>query len=220
VLGLSFRITSASPVPFAASPLLAFVVEVTNGARARSIHSGLLRCQVQIEASARAYDPDEAGRLRDLFGEGPVWGRALRRLLWTQATAILPPFEDKGSFEVHAPCSYDLSVASAQYLFSLPRGEVPIAMLFSGTVFSTGADGALEASPVSWSSEARFVMPARVWQETVDHYYAGCASLPVSRGVLERLIRYRSRAGFTSLDQAVESLLPREAREPEDGGPS
>jgi hypothetical protein len=134
----------------------------------------------------------------------------MRRLLWTQATAILPPFADRCAFEVHAPCTLDLTIASAHYLHALPGGEVPVSILFSGTVFSAPAGGGLEASPVPWSSEARFAMSVSVWQETIDRHYAGSAPLPLSREVLDRLTRYRARAGLATLQQAVESLLPAE----------
>jgi hypothetical protein len=204
---VTFRIAAAAPVPFAALPLVAFTVEATNGDRDRHVQSGLLRCQIQIDAAARSYDAEEARGLRDLFGEGPVWGRAVRRLLWTQATAIVPAFSDRCTFDVHAPCPYDLAIGSASYLRALPRGEVPIAILFSGTLFSSAPGGGLEASPVPWTSEARFAMPVSVWQETVDHHYAGSAPLSLSRDLLERLSQYRTRAGVATLEQAVDHLL-------------
>jgi hypothetical protein len=68
----------------------------------------------------------------------------------------------------------------------------------------------MQVAQVPWTAEARFGLPMAVWRATIDHYYPGCAPLLLRRDVFERLHRYRSSGGFTSWDQALESLLPRE----------
>jgi hypothetical protein len=208
LLDLTFRLEGAAGVPFAATPQMAFAVRVSTAGAIRSVHSALLRCQIQIDASARAYTAHEKEALRDLFGDGPVWGRAVGRVLWAHATAVVPAFSGETQFEVHAPCTYDLCVASAKYFHALQNGDVPVAILFSGTVFHAAADGALQAAPVPWSAEARWAVPARVWQETLEHYYAGRAALPLSKDVVDRLGRYKTRSGLPTWDAAIESLLP------------
>jgi hypothetical protein len=208
---LTFRLDGATPVPFAASPQIAFAVRVSNADPAQPVHSAMLRCQIQIDASARMHSASEMEGLADLFGEGPVWARASRRLLWAHTTAVVPAFAAEVVFEIHAPCTYDLFVASSKYLRALSGGQVPVVMLFSGTVFHAGADGALQAAPVPWSSEARVAMPVHVWQQAIDQHYGGRAPLPVSTEVLERLGRYKTRCGLPTWDAAIDSLLPPDA---------
>jgi len=211
---LAFRIEGAAPLAFAASPAIAFAVRATNASPDDPVQSALLRCQIHVEASTRAYTDAELERLRDVLGEGRVRGRASGRILWAQTAAVIPGFTGEVVFEVHAPCTLDLAVASSRYFHALDGGDVPVAMLFSGTVFHASADGALRAAPVPWSSEARFSMPASVWKECAEHHYAGRAALPLSRDVFDRLLRYKTRAGLATWEQAIDRLLP-----PDDGGP-
>ena len=37
-----------------------------------------------------------------------------------------------------SPCTYDFEVAAAKYLHSLEQGEIPLLLMFSGTVFAKG----------------------------------------------------------------------------------
>jgi hypothetical protein len=103
-------------------------------------------------------------------------------------------------------------IASSKYLEGLRDGDVPVVMLFSGSVFYAGEDApqALQVAPVPWTSEARFSLPLRTWREAIDQHYAGHAPLSIRKDVLERLLRYRSQAGLPSCDAAIESLLPPE----------
>jgi hypothetical protein len=211
---LAFRIEGAATVPYAASPAIAFAVRATSAEPSATVQSALLRCQIHVEASTRAYSDAELDRLRDVLGEARVRGRASGRILWAQTTAVVPGFAGEVVFDVHAPCTFDLAVASSRYFHALDGADVPVAMLFSGTVFHADPDGALRAAPVPWSSEARFSMPTRVWKECVEHHYAGRAALPLSRDVFDRLQRYKARAGLATWEQAIDRLLP-----PEEGGP-
>ena len=42
------------------------------------------------------------------------------------------------------PCTYDLELAAAKYLYSLPDGEVPLSFHFTGSVLHRGDDGQLQ----------------------------------------------------------------------------
>ena len=50
---LRFKIESASVVPFAAVPMLAFQLQIDNAAAGEQIHTIALRCQIQIETTRR-----------------------------------------------------------------------------------------------------------------------------------------------------------------------
>ena len=205
---LTFQIEAASPVAFAVSPQIALSVRVVNSRPEFAVESLLLRYQIQIDAAARSYDTRESEALRELFGDGAVRARAVKRLTWTQAAAVVPPFTHEARFEVHAPCTFDMSISTSKYFRAIFEGGAPIAILFSGTVFHRDTQGALQAAPVPWSTEARFTIPAQAWRDAVDEHYAGVTPLPVRRDLFERLERYRREHALPTWDHVIEMLLP------------
>ena len=212
---LDFRIEGAEVVPYATAPLLAFRHAVRNAHPDESVHTVVLRCQIQIEVTRRHYDRGEEERLRDLFGEPERWGQTLRTMLWTHTTAVVPAFEGETVTELHVPCSYDFNLAATKFFYGLAGGEVPLAFLFSGSVFYESASGALQVSPISWTKEAQFRLPVATWQRLMDAYYPNLAFLQLRRDVYDRLYQYKVRHGITGWEQAVEGML----RVVEEGAP-
>ena len=204
---LSFTIESAGVVPFAATPLLSFALQVTNQPAAEQIHSALVRCQVQLDVTRRHYAPDEQARLRDLFGEPDRWSNTLRTMLWTHATVTLPPFAAETRVEIPIPCSFDFNVAATKYFYGVREGDVPLTFLFSGSVFYESDTGDLQVAPISWEKEARFRLPVRTWHELIDHYYPNTAWLTLRRDIFDRLHRYKMERGIATWDQALEAVL-------------
>ena len=78
-------------------------------------------------------------------------------------------------------------------------GEIPLDLLFSGTVFYTGAGGALQINRISWNAEAAHRLPVRVWRETMDHYFPDSAWLRLDRETFDRLVAFRARGGADQL---------------------
>jgi hypothetical protein len=204
---LSFAVESAGVVPFAATPLLSFALQVTNRPAAEQIHSALLRCQVQLDVTRRHYNADEQARLRDLFGEPDRWSNTLRTMMWTHASVTLPPFAAETRVEVRIPCSFDFNVAATKYFYGVREGDVPLTFLFSGSVFYESDAGDLQVAPISWEKEARFRLPVRSWHELIDHYYPNTAWLTLRRDVFDRLHRYKTEHGIATWDQALEAVL-------------
>ncbi len=81
-------------------------------------------------------------------------------------------FDGATEFDLPVECTYDFEVAAAKYLHALGDGEIPLILLFSGTVFTKGTTG-FAAVPLSWSSEASYRLPVSVWRSTMDAYYPG-----------------------------------------------
>ena len=204
---LSFQVEGAEVVPFAASPLLSFKLRITNADAAEQIHTVALRCQIQIEATKRRYTAEEKGSLRDLFGEPERWGQTLRAMLWTHATAVVTPFEGSTLVDLQAPCTFDFNVAATKYFAGLESGEVPLNLMFSGTVFYEGGERGLQAAQIPWDREAQFRLPVGVWQSMMEHYYPNGAWLRLRRDVFDRLYRYKMRRGIPTWEQTIESLM-------------
>jgi hypothetical protein len=209
---LSFQIAGVSVVPSAAAPTLAFPLRITNAAANETIHSITLRCQIQLEVARRRYAPEEQERMVDLFGTPNRWSQTLRSMLWTNAYMVVPAFAGATTVvNLHIPCTFDFNVAATKYFEGLLDGEVPLLIMFSGSVFYVPLDGALQVAPISWEQEARFKLPVKVWREMMDAYYPNSVWLNVRRDVFERLYRYKMEHGIPSWEQALEEILPMEA---------
>ncbi len=204
---LSFEVEGAAPVTYAAAPLLALKVRLTNACQDQPLHAVALRCQIQINSVRRKYNPDEQAGLHDLFGEPERWGQTLRSMLWTFTSVIVPPFSGSTLVDLPVPCTYDFNVAATKYFYALEDGEVPLTLLFSGTIFYEAADGALQVAQIPWDKEATYRLPVRVWQAMMDHYYPNSAWLNLPKDTFDRLYRYKIRASLPTWEQTIESLL-------------
>jgi Family of unknown function (DUF6084) len=205
---LSFQVEGAEAVPYAVAPLLALKLRVTNADAEEPIQTVALRCQLQLEVTRRHYNPEEQERLHDLFGEPERWGQTLRTMLWTHASINVPPFTGNIVVDLQVPCTFDFNVAATKYFAGLEDGEIPIELLFSGTVFYEALDGALQVAQISWEAEAKYRLPVRVWQQMMDIYYPNSAWLNLRRDVFDRLYEYKRRRGIPTWEQALAELLP------------
>jgi len=208
---LSFRIEGAAVVPFAAAPMLAFKLRVENGVASETIHSVALRCQIQIDVTRRRYTAEEQKRMLDLFGEPDRWSQTLRSLLWTHASIVVPRFQGSTLADLQIPCTFDFNVASTKYFNGLTEGEIPLLLMFSGTVFyADSEDDVLQVAPISWEQETKFRLPVQVWRDMMDSYYPNSAWLSLRRDVFERLYQYKAQRGIPTWEQALEEMLPLE----------
>jgi hypothetical protein len=180
---------------------------VGNSDANETIHTVVLRCQIQLEVARRKYTPDDQARLRDLFDEPSRWGQTLKTLLWTHASVVVSSFKGTTLADVPVPCTFDFNVAATKYFHGLGDGDVPLTFLFSGTVFY--ADGAaLQVAPIPWDKEARFRLPVKSWHDMMEVYYPNSAWLCLRRDVFERLYQYKVAHGIPTWEQALERVLP------------
>lgn len=207
---LSFQVESAEAVPYSAAPLLAFKLRIANENADEMIESVVLRCQVQIEATRRKYTPPEQDRLADLFGEPERWSRTLRAMLWTLTNVTVPPFQGSTLVDLPVPCTFDFNVAATKYFAGLDDGDVPLNLMFSGTIFYESGSAGLQVEQISWDREAKYRLPVRVWKEMMEIYYPNSAWLCLRRDVFDRLSTYKTGRGIPTWEQALESLIPPE----------
>jgi Family of unknown function (DUF6084) len=207
---LSFTVESAEAVQFAAQPLLALKLRVENRNPEESIHTVTLRAQIQIEAPRRQYSREEKQLLLDLFGPPERWNQTLRPMLWTHAQAVIPSFAGSTTADLQIPCTFDFNVAATKYFHAIAEGDIPLNLLFSGSVFYADPEGTLQVVPVPWNKEARFRLPVRVWREMMDLYYPNSAWLYLRRDVFQRLYEYKMQRGIATWEQALDGLLTAE----------
>jgi hypothetical protein len=204
---LTFAVEGAHAVRYSAVPTLRFTLRVDSGGAA--IRSIMLNVQLRIAANERGYDEAEQERLVELFGTPDRWATTLRGLLWTHTTLVISPFQGETEVDLDVPCTYDFDVTASKYLAALGDGEVPLELLFSGTVFHRDDAGRLSVSRISWDREAPYRMPVAVWRQTMDYHFADAAWLRVERETFDRLAAYKARHTLVSWEAALGALLDR-----------
>jgi hypothetical protein len=204
---LHFQIEGAEAVAYAAAPLIALKLRITNLPATEAIHTLTLRCQVQIEPAKRRYLPQEQEKLLDLFGEPERWSRTLRPLLWMNTTVAVPGFTHNVLVNLELPCTFDFNVATTKYFHALNAGEIPVCVMFSGTIFYKGAEDELQVAQVPWDREAIFRLPVSVWKEMMDLYFPDTAWLCLRRDAFEQLYQYKMRHGLPTWEQAITRAL-------------
>jgi Family of unknown function (DUF6084) len=122
-----------------------------------------------------------------------------------------------GNTEVSLPVtfSYDLEIGSGRYFASLESGEIPLLLLFSGTIFSV-VDGRLQVQQVPWSKEATYRLPVSVWRQAIDVHFPNTGWITMSRHILEQLQEFKTRRALPTWDATMAALLAGAADAPED----
>jgi hypothetical protein len=208
---LTISVLGSQPDPYAAVPTLLLRLHIEAPAD-QPVHAMVLKAQIRIEPQRRRYSPGEESRLVELFGEAPRWGETLRPFLWTHVTTTVAGFTGTTEIDLPVPCTYDFEVAAAKYLHSIGDGEVPIVVLFSGTVFSY-RDGGLIVQPVAWHVEADHRLPISVWRATMDAFFPNSGWIRLRTETIDALTRFKADRALVSWEDTVERLL-KEAGEP------
>lgn len=202
---LRFACTGARPEPFAAGPSLLLDLKITEGS-GRRVHSVALRCQIRIEPRGRKYSAAESAKLVDLFGEPSRWGETLNPLQFATVGMTVSGFTGETTVPIAVPLTYDLDIAATKYFHGLSDGEVPLLLLFTGTLFYAGPDG-VQVGLVPWHEEATFKLPVATWRATMDEHYPNSAWVRVTADTLDALSAYRSERVIPNWDDTFERLL-------------
>jgi hypothetical protein len=205
VSSYSFTVLDIVAEPYAAAPQLTARIRMQEST-GQVVHAVALRCQVRIEAQRRGYNQHEEIGLRSIFGDRSRWVDTLKPFLWMQCSTTVQGFTGSTELELPLPCTYDFDVTASRYLHSLTDDTVPLALLFSGTVFTRGPAG-FGVEQVPWDCEARYPLPVSAWQQLIDRYFPGTGWIRLDRELLERMAEYRARHGLTTWDETVQRLL-------------
>ncbi len=207
MVDLDFAVEGASVARYVVAPQLAFALRVVNRTPEIPVRNVMLRCQIRIEPTRRAYAPAEKQRLGELFGTPERWGDTLRGFLWTHTDALIAGFDGGCVVELPVPCSYDFNIAATKYFHGLENGEVPLTLLFSGSVFYEDEDAGLQIGQIAWSKEASYRLPVTLWHDMMRVYYPNALWLSLDRDVFERLYAYKRDRGHPTWERALQALL-------------
>jgi hypothetical protein len=202
---LELEVLGAEPALHVASPALHFRLRAREPAQ-REVYMVALSTQVHIDPGLRGHDAATRERLVDLFGSPERWAATTTSVVWARVETLLPSFTSEAEFTLVMPCTYDLEVASAKYLDSLPDGEVPLSFHFSGRIFYRGEDGRLQIVLTPWTS-AVYRMPVAVWRRMIDQHYPGDGFIRLQDDTLRALAGHKARQGFPTFDATIADLL-------------
>ena len=202
---LAFDCIGARADKYAVVPQMFMTLRIseTSGRRVEAI---ALRCQLRIEPARRRYSDAEAERLEDLFGETQRWSETLRPVQFSNVSIMVGGFTGRTELDLPVPLSYDMEIGATRYFAGLDDGEVPLLLLFSGTIFGM-ADGRLSVAQVPWSKEAHFRLPVAVWREAVDAHFPNSAWFRVSTHTRDELQRFKTRHALPTWEATVLELL-------------
>ena len=204
-LTCAFRSKPPKPLPTRPRRTITFKVRATD-AEKLPIHSIALRVQVQIEPPRRRYTPEEQENLR-----GAV--RRARTLEQIRASAAVdePQRQRSGLRRQHrnrraGPLHLRLQRGDHEVHLWPRAGEIPITLLFSGTVFHAGRMG-LQVAQIPWDRDASYRLPVQLWKEMMDFYYPNTAWLCLHREVFDKLYKFKAQHGIPTWEQALERIL-------------
>jgi hypothetical protein len=178
-------------------------ISETSGERVEAI---ALRCQFRIEPALRRYGDDEAVRLNDLFGDTQRWADTLKPLQFTNVSVMVPGFTGSTEIDLPVALTYDMEIGATRYFAGLEDGEIPLLLLFSGTVFCS-VNGRMSVTQVPWSSETRYRLPVSVWREAIDAHFPNSAWIRLSTQTFDDLLRFKSARGLVSWEATILQLL-------------
>jgi hypothetical protein len=208
-----FSVVDIFAEPYAVAPQLTARLRIQESS-GQTIHAIALRCQVRIEPQRRRYEEADESGLRDMFGDRERWGDTLKPFLWMQCGAMVQGFTDITEVDLALPCTYDFDVTGSRYLHAVGAGNIPLVLLFSGTIFTKGTNG-FGVQQVPWDCEASYQLPVSVWQDMMSAYFPGTGWIRLDHEVLSSLADYKSRHGLTTWEETVQALLGER-----DGAPS
>ena len=191
------------------APTLTFLIKVAETA-GEAIHGISLRCQIRIEPLKRRYSEDEGELLADLFGDRSRWGETMKPLQLAFAAQMVPGFSGSTEIELPVPFTYDFEVATSKYFHAMKDGDIPLLLLFSGTIF-VKTDQGFSVEQVPWHKESAFRLPVETWREMMDAHFPGSAWVRIRRDTMDELLRFRTERVLPSWDDTVLALLKERA---------
>ena len=207
-----FAVTGADHDAHALGPTLRLALTITETTGTR-IHALALSSQIRIEPARRRYSRTEQNRLVELFGDPERWGRTLNPMQLATVASVTRSFTGEHELVLEVPLTFDTEVAATRYFRGLADGgEVPLLLLFSGTVFYESPDSGVQVGLVPWSSETAFRLPIDVWTQMMAAHHGGTAWLQLPEDTLARLSAWRAARALPTWEQTFDALLDEAGR--------
>ena len=156
---LSFTVESAESVPFAAAPTLVVQAARKNAEPDETIHTVVLRARSRLKSTRRRYSDAEKASCsicsasRTLEPDAALHAVDPRQRRYSRRSPAAP-------WPICRCLAPSISMSPPPNISTASRdGEIPLNLLFSGTVFYARPDGTLQVAPIPWDKETRFRLP-------------------------------------------------------------
>ncbi len=203
---LRFRPLAAEAARAYTAPTIELIVQIDSDA-GYEIRTITLNLEVQIKTQRRKYGATERDRLLEVFGDASQWPTSMRSLQWMRGSLNVPRFAGSTQIRIPLPCAYDFDVAASKYLIALEAGDIPVDVLFTGTIFYCGNDGGLQTAMIPGESKVSFRVPVSTWRQAVDAAFPESAWIRMRRDTLKRLQAYRAKHTHVDWDETFDELL-------------
>ena len=175
----------------------------------REVFTIALTAQINIDPARRSYDAETRAALVELFGRArALGGDHARASCGRRSSTLVPSFTGETTFTLPVPCTYDLELAAAKYLYSAARrrgaAELPLHRLGAATAATTAQ---LQVVLIPWTCSADWRMPVATWREMMEHHYPNGAWVRLHADTLAAL----SRAGAPTGPAVLRRLRGRAA---------
>ena len=207
MIDLDFAVEDVAVARNSAIPALMFRLSISNSQRETPVENVMLQAQLRIEATHRSYTHSERERLVDLFGSAEDWDRALRNVMWTNASVLVPAFNETCRIELPVPCSYDFHLAATKFFYGVETGDIPLLLLFSGAIFFRNDENELQIGQIAHHKEATYRLPVQVWQRMMDECHRGSVWLRIDRKLFDEIYRVRRERHLADWNGALRFLL-------------
>ena len=214
MVDLDFSVEGARFERQSLSPLMLLELRIANATPAIAVQHVALQVQVRIQPTRRSYDETDHDRLSELFGEPERWGETLTSFLWARTNVTTPAFGAECRLDLPVPCSFDFGLAATKYFHGLTSGEVPLVLLFSGTIFYRDEERRLQVEQIPWNKEASYRLPVSEWKAMMDHHWQNAAWLRLERETFERLWSFRRQESLPDWEHTLGALLERVPERP------
>ena len=203
---LEFGVLDARGERNSAAPLLRFDAHVAEES-GHEVFTIALSVQIMFEPAKRSYDARTKERLVEMFGAPERWPQTTNNFLWAEVDVLLPAFTGATGFRIPLACTFDMEIAAAKYLYSLPDGHVPLLFNFTGSVFYRGEDGRIQVAKVPWDRSARYEMPVETWRDLMAAHYPNGSWVRLGDETMETLAARKAAEGLPTYDMVVAKLL-------------
>src|SRR5690606_30640208 len=140
-------------------------------------------------------------------GESTLWSVSMKLMQYAWVVVVVPRVTGATEIDVPVPCTYDFEVGAAKYVHALSGGEIPMLVLFSGTIFRRTDDGRFEVQQVPWSLESRLRVPVGVWREPMERLFPGEGWIRRRGDALYAGARFKARRALPTWEDAFAVLL-------------
>ena len=196
-----------------AAPLLRFDAHVSEES-GHEVFTIALSVQIMFEPAKRSYDAETKERLVEMFGAPERWPQTTNNFLWAEVDVLLPAFTGATGFRIPLACTFDMEIAAAKYLYSLPDGLVPLLFNFTGSVFYRGEDGRIQVAKVPWDRSARYELPVQTWRDLMAAHYPNGSWVRLGDETMEALAARKAAEGAAHLRHGRGPAAGGRAREP------